>query len=119
MAAGDVFAMNFLMDRDADHWAAILADLKAMGTCETGVPISPTGALSGDFTWRCERGRVNGQFCLPPRRRRAFNPSRSLAKARNRFISRQNLRIRPADARVKSSLPVWITSKSTSPNVLK
>jgi D-alanyl-D-alanine-carboxypeptidase/D-alanyl-D-alanine-endopeptidase len=67
MAAGDVFAMNFLMDRDADHWARYLADLKAdVGTCETGVAISPTGALSGDFTWRCERGRVKGQLLLAP-----------------------------------------------------
>jgi CubicO group peptidase (beta-lactamase class C family) len=67
LAAGDVFAMNFLMDRDADHWARYLADLKAdVGNCETGVPVSPTGALSGDFTWRCERGRVKGQLLLAP-----------------------------------------------------
>src|SRR4051812_38042311 len=67
MAAGDVLSMNFLMDRDAEHWARYLADVKAdVGTCETGVPISPTGALSGDFTWRCERGRVRGQLLLAP-----------------------------------------------------
>ena len=67
MAAGDVLAMNFLMDRDADHWARYLADLKAdVGTCETAAPISPTGALSGDFTWRCERGRVRGVLLLAP-----------------------------------------------------
>jgi hypothetical protein len=66
-AAGDVFAMNFLIDRDAEHWARYLADLKAdVGTCETGMPISPTGALSGDFMWQCERGRVRGQLLLAP-----------------------------------------------------
>jgi len=37
-----------------------------VGTCETGMPIAPTGALSGDFTWRCERGRVRGQLLLAP-----------------------------------------------------
>jgi hypothetical protein len=67
MAAGDVLSINFLMDRDAEHWARYLADLKAdVGTCETSVPISPTGALSGDFTWRCDRGRVRGQLLLAP-----------------------------------------------------
>ena len=67
MGAGDVLAMNFLMDRDAAHWARYLADLKAdVGTCETGSPISPTGALSGEFTWRCERGRIRGQLLLAP-----------------------------------------------------
>jgi D-alanyl-D-alanine-carboxypeptidase/D-alanyl-D-alanine-endopeptidase len=67
MAAGDVFAMNFLMDRDADHWARYLSDLKTdVGACETGTPISPTGALSGEFTWRCQRGRVKGQLLLAP-----------------------------------------------------
>jgi serine-type D-Ala-D-Ala carboxypeptidase/endopeptidase len=67
MVAGDGFAMNFLMDRDADHWARYLADLKAdVGTCETGAPISPTGALSGEFTWSCQRGRVRGQLLLAP-----------------------------------------------------
>ena len=66
-SAGDVLAMNFLMDRDADHWARDLAALKAqVGTCDTAAPIAPTGALSGDFTWRCEHGRVNGEVLLAP-----------------------------------------------------
>ena len=39
-SAGDVFAMNFLMDRDAEHWARDLAALKAqVGTCDTNAPI--------------------------------------------------------------------------------
>jgi len=66
-AAGDVLAMNFLMDRDAEHWARELAALKAqVGACDTTAPIAPTGALSGDFTWRCETGRVRGSVLLAP-----------------------------------------------------
>ncbi len=66
-SAGDVFAMNFLMDRDVDHWARELSALKAqVGTCDTTAPIVPSGALSGEFTWRCENGRVRGQVLLAP-----------------------------------------------------
>jgi len=66
-SAGDVFAMNFLMDRDADHWAHDLATLKAqVGSCDTTAPIVSSGALSGEFTWRCENGRVRGQLLLAP-----------------------------------------------------
>ena len=65
--AGDVLAMNFLMDRDAAHWAKDLTDLKAqVGTCDTAAPIAPTGALAGNFTWQCERGRVRGSVLLAP-----------------------------------------------------
>ena len=66
-SAGDVLAMNFLMDRDAEHRARDFAGLKAeVGTCDTAAPIVPTGALAGDFTWSCERGRVKGQILLAP-----------------------------------------------------
>lgn len=66
-SAGDVLAMNFLMDRDAGHRARDLSALRAeVGTCDTAAPIVPTGALAGDFTWRCERGRVKGQVLLAP-----------------------------------------------------
>jgi serine-type D-Ala-D-Ala carboxypeptidase/endopeptidase len=66
-SAGDVLAMNFLMDRDAEHRARDFADLKAqLGPCDTSAPIAPTSALTGDFTWRCERGRVNGEVLLAP-----------------------------------------------------
>jgi hypothetical protein len=66
-SAGDVLAMNFLMDKDADHWARSLAELKRdVGVCETDAPIAPTGELAGEFTWRCERGRVKGQLLLAP-----------------------------------------------------
>ncbi len=66
-AAGDILAMNVLMDRDAGHWTADIAALKAqVGTCETGAPITPSGALAGEFTWRCEHGRVRGSVLLAP-----------------------------------------------------
>ena len=66
-SAGDVLAMNFLMDRDAEHRARDFAGLKAeVGTCDTAAPIVPTGALAGDFTWTCEHGRVNGHILLAP-----------------------------------------------------
>ena len=66
-AAGDVLAMNFLMDRDAEHRARDIAELKAeVGTCDTAAPIVPTGALAGDFTWTCEHGRVKGHILLAP-----------------------------------------------------
>jgi D-alanyl-D-alanine-carboxypeptidase/D-alanyl-D-alanine-endopeptidase len=66
-AAGDVLAMNFLMDRDAGHWARALEELKAeVGGCEVTSPITATGALSGSFSWRCERGRVKGSLLLAP-----------------------------------------------------
>jgi hypothetical protein len=66
-AGGDVLAMNFLMDRDADHRARDFAALKAqVGACDTSAPIAATGAMSGDFTWTCERGRVRGAILLAP-----------------------------------------------------
>ena len=66
-SAGDVLAPNFLMDRDAEHRARDLAELKAqVGTCDSSAPIAPTGALAGEFTWRCEHGRVKGDILLAP-----------------------------------------------------
>jgi len=68
-SAGDVLAMNFLMDRSAEGWARDLASLKAqVGTCETSAPVVATGALSGEFTWRCEYGRVKGMLQMAPTR---------------------------------------------------
>lgn len=59
-------AMNFLMDRTADNWAREFARLKAeAGSCQPG-PITPTGALTGQFEWQCERGRLQGQLLLAP-----------------------------------------------------
>jgi serine-type D-Ala-D-Ala carboxypeptidase/endopeptidase len=64
---GDVLAMNFLMDRDADHWASDIKSLKAsVGRCDTASPIVPSTALAGRFTWSCENGRVTGSILLAP-----------------------------------------------------
>ncbi|HUL19229.1 MAG TPA: serine hydrolase domain-containing protein [Steroidobacteraceae bacterium] len=66
-AAADQLAMNFLMDRDAAHWARDLSALrKQVGECDTAAPVSATSALSGEFTWRCGHGRVTGSVVLAP-----------------------------------------------------
>jgi CubicO group peptidase (beta-lactamase class C family) len=66
-ASSGALAMNFLMDRDAEHWARDLAALKSeVGTCETAASITATGALSGEFTWPCTSGRVRGSVLLAP-----------------------------------------------------
>jgi serine-type D-Ala-D-Ala carboxypeptidase/endopeptidase len=68
-AGADQLAMNFLMDRDGAGWARDLADLKKqLGSCDTTAPVSATSALSGEFTWRCARGRLRGSVLLAPTR---------------------------------------------------
>lgn len=63
----EFLAMNFLMDRSAENWARDLARLKGqVGDCETGSPLTATGALSGTFGWACQRGRLTGQLLLAP-----------------------------------------------------
>ncbi|WP_219933128.1 serine hydrolase domain-containing protein [Massilia glaciei] len=60
-------AMNFLLDRDAAGWRGHLAALrKKVGECDTAAPLTATGALAGEFTWRCARGRVAGNLLLTP-----------------------------------------------------
>jgi hypothetical protein len=67
--AREQLAMNFLLDRDAEHWSRELARLKSeVGTCDTSAPIAATGAHTGDFTWRCEHGRLEGSLMLAPTR---------------------------------------------------
>ena len=66
-AAGNLLAMNFLMDRSAENWSREFAKLKVeVGSCETDDPIAASGALAGSFTWRCERGRIGGDLLLAP-----------------------------------------------------
>jgi serine-type D-Ala-D-Ala carboxypeptidase/endopeptidase len=66
-AAQDQLGMNFLLDRDTTHWSSELAKLKAgVGDCDTTSPVQPTGALSGDYTWRCTHGRLSGSVSLTP-----------------------------------------------------
>jgi hypothetical protein len=67
--AGEVFAMNFLLDRDAAGWRRDLATLKArVGDCDTSAAIDASSALAGEFTWRCAHGRVSGSVLLAPTR---------------------------------------------------
>lgn len=60
-------AMNFPMDRTAANWAKVLAETKTKsGTCDTAAPISAEGAMSGTFTWKCEKGSIEGTVLLAP-----------------------------------------------------
>lgn len=64
-----LLAMNVLLDRDDAAWARKIAEVKAaVGECETTSPIHASGMHSGDFTWRCEHGRVKGSLTLAPTR---------------------------------------------------
>ena len=65
--SADALAMNFLLDRDAEGWSRDLARLKnQVGNCDTSAPLNATGALAGDFTWRCSHGRLKGSLLLAP-----------------------------------------------------
>lgn len=66
-AARNLLAVNFLMDRSAENWSREFARLnKEVGRCDTDAPITATGSLAGNFTWRCEHGRLNGNLLLAP-----------------------------------------------------
>ena len=66
-AAREHLAMNFLMDRDEAHWRKALTMLKQeVGRCDTDAPVTATGNLSGNFVWRCDKGRVSGSLLLAP-----------------------------------------------------
>ena len=59
--------MNFLLDRAEEGRARDIQKLKAqVGSCDVGSPIEPNGALAGEFTWRCEHGRLKGTLQLAP-----------------------------------------------------
>jgi D-alanyl-D-alanine-carboxypeptidase/D-alanyl-D-alanine-endopeptidase len=65
----DQLAMNFLLDRDAAHWAKEFAGLRSeVGDCDTSSALTATGAHSGDFTWSCTHGRLDGSLLLAPTR---------------------------------------------------
>ena len=65
--AKEQLAMNFLLDRDAASWSSELAKLKSsVGDCDTNSPVDSTGALSGNYTWRCTHGRLHGSLLLTP-----------------------------------------------------
>ena len=66
-AKPESLAINMLMDRPARLWDAELARLRReLGPCDTAAPITPTGALSGSFTWPCRFGRLQGELLLAP-----------------------------------------------------
>lgn len=76
-AAGSVepgrslLAMNFLMDRSAENWAAEFARLKEQaGECKPATPVTlgATGEQAGYFTWTCEKGEMDGNILLAPTR---------------------------------------------------
>jgi hypothetical protein len=55
------------MDRSPANWARELARLRTeVGDCRTNAPIEATGALTGEFNWTCDRGRLSGQLLLAP-----------------------------------------------------
>jgi CubicO group peptidase (beta-lactamase class C family) len=69
LAAGDKLAMNFLLDRSAENWARELTRLKAdVGECDVSTLPHATGALTGQFVWRCDHGRLKGSLELAPTR---------------------------------------------------
>lgn len=60
-------AMNFLMDRSAEDWAAEFARLKAeVGECRVDEPLAPIGAMSTAFRLNCEKGKLDGILLLAP-----------------------------------------------------
>ncbi|WP_447764906.1 serine hydrolase domain-containing protein [Sphingopyxis panaciterrae] len=60
-------AMNFLLDRSAENWAAELARLKAaVGECPDAEPLAPTGAMSTAFRLNCATGKLDGLLLLAP-----------------------------------------------------
>lgn len=62
-----MLAMNFLMDRSAENWSAEFARLKEeVGTCSADAPIKASGAMTGTFSWTCERGAIDGEILLAP-----------------------------------------------------
>ncbi len=66
-AASKLLSMNFLMDRSAINWKAELLRLKQeVGDCDTGAPVTASGALAGTFEWRCATGRIAGSLLLAP-----------------------------------------------------
>lgn len=62
-----MLAANFLMDRSEPMWGREFARLKGkVGACATDAPVAPAGNLSGRFSWKCERGGIQGQLLLAP-----------------------------------------------------
>jgi CubicO group peptidase (beta-lactamase class C family) len=66
-------AMNVLMDRDAAHWQNELKRLQAeVGPCPATEPVTAANAMEGNFSWRCEHGRIEGHLLMAPTRQSAL-----------------------------------------------
>ena len=66
-AVAPMAAVNFFMDRTADNWKKVLADLKSQtGDCKTDAPITAQGMETGSFEWACQKGTVKGRLLLAP-----------------------------------------------------
>ena len=58
---------NVLLDRTAERWAKLIADLKTdVGICPSTEAIKPSSAMEGTFTWNCTHGRVAGRVQRTP-----------------------------------------------------
>jgi hypothetical protein len=69
MAAREALAMNVLLDSDAAHRNAEIAQLKArLGACKAALPFTSDTAMSATIVYPCERGRLQAQVILAPTR---------------------------------------------------
>ena len=60
-------SINFLMDRDEQHWKYDMAKLKSqVGACPAIEAVTAKAAMEGAFVWTCEHGRIQGGFLLAP-----------------------------------------------------
>ena len=71
LTSGDItkasLAMNFLMDRDAAHHRADIAEITAKaGRCPNQPGVSADGALEGEYWWKCEKGMIVAHVLLAP-----------------------------------------------------
>jgi serine-type D-Ala-D-Ala carboxypeptidase/endopeptidase len=66
-AAPEALAVNVLLDLDAAHRNAELAQLRReLGACQTAERLEPATAMQGLAVWRCERGRLQARLLLAP-----------------------------------------------------
>ena len=62
----DALAMNVLMDRSAENWAANWRGCRPRSATAAPTRRSPDRRAFRRFIWTCERGRLNGQLLLAP-----------------------------------------------------
>lgn len=61
-----LLAVNLLMDRDAAHRAAEIADAREKAGACAAPTLSASGALAGTLTWACARGTISAELLLAP-----------------------------------------------------